>query len=337
MGKIISLGLLLLGPGLSFAQTPQDRGTIRVTASATVARAAEQALLLVQAESFATSKDSAGEQSEAQLALAIDALRGAGIPLLGTRTSSPAVEPSSVPAAERRASSTRFSVSELLWIFVPGDSVELAAAVVELAHSLGIHDPRLRANEDRRQVALLAYAYGETASEAAENYEALLDKIMSGLAELGTDAFEIQRRDYTLMTSESEGGGAAQERLSGFVARSCAYVVIDSAELVSTAIDVALNAGAARAVPVAYGLRDPDAAYVRAAERATEKAMQQAEAVADAAGARLGRLERISTEAAEGALGIDLEAAVSALPTARAESALLRAAATVVIDYRLER
>jgi hypothetical protein len=127
----------------------------------------------------------------------------------------------------------------------------------------------------------------------------------------------------------------------GYRAINMVQVTVDTITRVGAAIDAGIGAGANRVAGLNFELRDPDEARLAALGEAVAKARREAEAVARAAGQRLGDPLRINMSSAMPMprpfydARVQMEAAQMA-PTP-IEGGTLTVTATVHIVYRLER
>lgn len=117
-------------------------------------------------------------------------------------------------------------------------------------------------------------------------------KIRQALRGLGLPEDSITTRGYSSVLVVDPYG-----RDTSFVASNAAVVHIGDLDLISRVIDTALVEGATQVGNLQFRARGSERARLDALADATRLAREQAEAMARAAGGRVGRLVQLSTEA----------------------------------------
>jgi uncharacterized protein len=164
------------------------------------------------------------------------------------------------------------------------------------------------------RVLLAVESEAPTAQEAARRNAALMERVLAAVRQAGIPALAIRTVSYELRPeySRPDRTDPGTPRIIGYRAINMVQVHVDPLDRTGAVIDAALNAGANRVTSLMFELRDPDAARLDALRAAMTRAQREAEAVATAAGQRLGS-----------PLRIDLGGAMAPpMPMARAEMAM---------------
>jgi uncharacterized protein YggE len=155
----------------------------------------------------------------------------------------------------------------------------------------------------------------------------------------------VRTVSYTIQPEYSRPGRDDPQRppvISSYRAINMVQVTVDPVTKTGEVIDIALQAGANRVANLTFELRDPDSAHIEALRAAVRKAQTEAQAMAEAAGQRLGPPLQMSSGgyaipryardmAAEG-----IAMAQAAPPPTPVEPGMLTIMASVSITYRLE-
>jgi hypothetical protein len=193
---------------------------------------------------------------------------------------------------------------------------------------------------ERAVLTLAVESGGATAQLASQANATAMDRVLRSIRGLGIADRWIRTVSFQLGPVYSRVRAAADTpRIVGYTAVNMVQVTVDTMGRVGAVIDAAIGAGANRVAGLSFELRDWDAARIAALELAVAKAKREAEAVARAAGQRLGTPISISMSATPvprpmfEARAVDMAAAV-ATPV---EGGTLSVTASVHIVYRLER
>lgn len=200
---------------------------------------------------------------------------------------------------------------------------------------------------ERANIMLAVESTGTNARAAAQANATKMEAVVAALRRLGITGRAVRTISYSLNpeyarpTREEETRGVREPRITGYRAHNMVSVSVDTVARVGTVIDAALAAGANRVDGLHFELRDPQSARVEALRQAVAKARAEAEAIATAAGQRLGPPLNISTSqgfvpayAKVGDMRAMAEAA--APPPTPIEAGTLTVTAQVTIVYRIE-
>lgn len=151
---------------------------------------------------------------------------------------------------------------------------------------------------DRATVMLAVESQAESAQAAAAANAGLMERVLGAVRAAGVPDGQIRTVGYDLhpvyaRIPEPRPGEVEEPRIVGYRAVNTVRVEVDGIPRVGGIIDAALEAGANRVDGVYFELRDRDAAFAEALQRAVEKARAQAEVAARAAGQQLGEPRHI--------------------------------------------
>jgi uncharacterized protein len=149
-------------------------------------------------------------------------------------------------------------------------------------------------------VAFAVETQAATAQAAAETNAQRMARLNAALRGAGVAERHIRTISYELRPEYARvepGRDPAREppRIVGYRAMNMVQVTVDDVTRVGALIDVAIGSGANRVTSIGFQLRDPHAAHLEAVAQAMQNARREAEAVAQAAGERLGPPISIST------------------------------------------
>ena len=178
----------------------------------------------------------------------------------------------------------------------------------------------------------------DTAAAAMEENARRATRMRDALARAGVDARDMQSTGLSLNPYYESGGSmrGSRERIAGYEARNALMVRLREVGEVGAVIDAAVRAGANGLDSLAFGFQDEAGLREAARVDAVRDAEAAAALLADAAGARLGRVLMI--EEGGGGMGPRDMIVVTA---ARSESTPIEAGeqsvtASVRITYALE-
>jgi uncharacterized protein YggE len=197
---------------------------------------------------------------------------------------------------------------------------------------------------DRAVMLVAVESRAANAQEAAQNNARKMDAVYAALRKLGIVAPKVQTISYELHPEYGRPDPRAENpdapRVTGYVATNMVRVQVDSIPRVGTVIDATIAAGANRVANLSFELRDPEAARLEALRVAVQKARAEAEAVATAAGQKLGPPQSISSSSGWQPQPMYRAVAMEGLQAAPAptpiESGNLSIVANVSITYLLE-
>ncbi|HSJ25571.1 MAG TPA: SIMPL domain-containing protein [Longimicrobiales bacterium] len=151
--------------------------------------------------------------------------------------------------------------------------------------------------EPEQGVVLLAVeSEATTAQEAAAANAQRMAQLMAALRQAGVADRQVRTTSYELRPEYSrEPRGQEPPRITSYRAINMVQVTVDTVARMGGIIDRAISSGANRVANIHFQLRDPQAAHVEALAVAMRNARRQAEAIAAAAGERLGPPMSINT------------------------------------------
>jgi uncharacterized protein len=187
----------------------------------------------------------------------------------------------------------------LVLLLVPG--VAMAQAGVgppaEQPRTLTVSAMGILELEPEQGVILLAVeSEASTARAAADANAQRMTQLMTALRRAGVGDRQIRTTSYELRPEYTrDDRGAAAPRITGYRAINMVQVTVDTVARIGGIIDTAIGSGANRVANIRFQLRDAHAAHLEASALAIRNARRQAEAIAAAAGERLGPPLNIST------------------------------------------
>lgn len=155
-----------------------------------------------------------------------------------------------------------------------------------------------RVAPDEASVRLGVLAQAKTARAAQEQVNRVANAILASVQALGVRPEQIQTSELNLSPLYSQGrpeeGRIEEPRITGYQASNVVIITLQDLTKVGPVIDAGLAAGANRLDGVFFGLRNDQAARAQALTAAVAEARSKAEALAKAAGVRLGDLVEIT-------------------------------------------
>jgi uncharacterized protein len=197
---------------------------------------------------------------------------------------------------------------------------------------------------ERAQVLLAVESQAATARAAAAANATKMDAVLAALRRAGISGPNVRTVSYTIQPEYSRPSRDDPQRppvISSYRAINMVQVTVEPVTKAGEIIDIALQAGANRVAHLTFELRDPDSAHVEALRVAVRKAQTEAQAMAEAAGQRLGPPLQMSSGGyaipryARDMAG-EIAMAQAAPPPTPVEPGLLTIMASVSITYRLE-
>jgi uncharacterized protein len=194
--------------------------------------------------------------------------------------------------------------------------------------------------EPEQGVVMLAVeSEAPTAQAAASANAQRMTQLVTAIRRAGIPDNQIRTVSYELRPEyASEDRGRAAPRITGYRAINMVQVTVDTVARVGGVIDAAIGSGANRVTNIRFQLRDPQAAHLEASAIAVRNARRQAEAIATAAGERLGAVHTISTSGFSGPpqpMYARQEMAMAADFATPVEGGTLTVVAHVNVVYRL--
>ena len=202
--------------------------------------------------------------------------------------------------------------------------------------------------EPERAVIMLAVeSTGTTARQAAQANATRMDAVIAALRRLGLTGGAVRTVSYELQPEYARdrervepADRNAPPRIVGYRAINMVQVTVDTVARAGGVIDAALQAGANRVANLSFELRDELAARLESLRLAVSRARSEAEAMAQAAGNRLGPALNITTGGYAiprygRAAAMDMAMQAPAPPTP-IEGGMLSITAHVTVTFRLE-
>lgn len=196
--------------------------------------------------------------------------------------------------------------------------------------------------EPEEGIVLLAVeSEAQSADAAAAANAERMERLLQALRRAGvrdrnirTVSYEL-RPEYTRPTERTD----QPPRIAGYRAVNMVQVTVDTVARLGGVIDAAIANGANRVANISFRLRDPHAAHIEASAIAIRNARREAEALAEAAGERLGPAISITTGGYHAPPPMPMYAGRAEMDVALAstpvETGTLTVAATVNIVYQL--
>lgn len=130
---------------------------------------------------------------------------------------------------------------------------------------------------------------GATAREALAANSEQMNRVLAALESAGVDKSDVKTQDVSVSPSYSDKG-----QTDGYTARNTVSVKIHDLAKAGEVLDAASNAGANEVYGPSLTRSDQDAQQAKALGDAVADARKKAEALADAAGVRLGAVTAIT-------------------------------------------
>ncbi len=165
------------------------------------------------------------------------------------------------------------------------------AALQNAIHVSG--EGRVSAEPDMAQINVGVETRSVTAQRAVTQNAADMNRVMGALAELGIDEEDIQTTDFSIRP-EVDFREDRGSRVVGYVVTNSVRVKIRDVEQAGDVLDAVTAAGANQIFGITFTVEDPRPIQEQARTLAVEAARDKAEALADAAGVRLGELLSMS-------------------------------------------
>ena len=146
-------------------------------------------------------------------------------------------------------------------------------------------------------VLLAVESESPNAKTAAEANATKMSQLVAALRRTGVADRNIRTLSYELRPEYTQQVRDTREppRIAGYRAINMVQITVDTVTRMGGIIDVAIGSGANRVDNISFRLRDHQAAHVEAVAIAMRNARREAEAVAQAAGERLGPALNIHT------------------------------------------
>jgi uncharacterized protein len=140
---------------------------------------------------------------------------------------------------------------------------------------------------ERGTIMLAVESEAPTAREASQRNAQLMERVIAAVRQTGIGAEAIRTLSFELRPQYAQDRGT-EPRIVSYRAVNMVQVRADPVARVGPVIDAALAAGANRVAGLSFELREPETARIDALRVAMTRARAEAEALAVAAGQRLG-------------------------------------------------
>ena len=152
---------------------------------------------------------------------------------------------------------------------------------------------RVSAEPDMAEVTVGVETRSVTAQRAVNQNASDMNLVMEALADLGIAEEDIQTVDFSIRP-EVDFRGDRGSRVVGYVVTNSVRVKIRDIEQVGDVLDAVTSAGANQIFGISFTVEDPRSIQDQARRLAVEAGRDKAEALAEAAGVRLGELISLS-------------------------------------------
>lgn len=152
-----------------------------------------------------------------------------------------------------------------------------------------------RATPDRALIDIGVQTRAATAEQAGAENARRVQAVLAALRALGLGSDQLSTVNYNVYPETRYEQGDREPKIIGYNVVNSVRAELRKQEQVGPAIDAALKAGANVINSLSFYASDPAPARRVALQQAVEKARTDAEALAQAAGGRLGRLLELST------------------------------------------
>jgi len=188
---------------------------------------------------------------------------------------------------------------------------------------------------DRVTFTVGVFTNAPTVSEAYKTNNEKTRRVVKSLKDLGVTDTEIQTSNFEIQTAYDD---YPQRKAHGYNVSNNVTVTRENPKMVSDLLNAAVEAGANEARGVSFFVADPKPTRERAIERAVNDARVQAEKLASATGATLGRVLQVTTTELPAALGYAKNAVAEAITVMAPaiESGVETITYSVTITYELK-
>ena len=131
-------------------------------------------------------------------------------------------------------------------------------------------------------------------STALTNNSAQAQQVAEALTALGVEAKDIQTTNFYVYPMNTYDNMTGQVSGTYYSVDNTVYVTVRDLASLGNLLDAVVNSGANTINSISFDVQDKDAATAQARDIAIEKAKSEAEAIASAAGVKLGDLQSIS-------------------------------------------
>ena len=182
----------------------------------------------------------------------------------------------------------------------PAGAQAPAPAMTQIPQVVATGAGEAQASPDLAVIRLAVETTGTEAARAGQDNAARMSSLHQALEMAGIPAQDIATTGYSIRSEPRAQERPPKERGPGFVARNGIRVTVRALDRLGATIDAALAGGANQVDDVAFRLADDRTLRQKALALAVERARSQAQAMATAAGGKLGPLIELSSLAGRG-------------------------------------
>ena len=170
-----------------------------------------------------------------------------------------------------------------------------------------------------------------TASAAQSDLAGKAAKLIARVKALGVADKDLNTGGYSVGPTYAPGG----QTINGYRASEQLQITWHSVDTVGKALDAIVQEGGATNVGVSFGLADPKSAQAEARTLAIADARSRAQAMATAAGVRLGQVIRVSDLTSTGVPSARFDVGAAAAATTQVPVGELNVSVSVEVDFAI--
>jgi uncharacterized protein YggE len=170
-----------------------------------------------------------------------------------------------------------------------------------------------------------------TASAAQSDLAGKAAKLIARVKALGVADKDLNTAGYSVSPVYTPNG----QTVSGYRASEQLQITWHSVDTVGKALDAIVQEGGATNVGVSFGLADPKSAQAEARTLAIADARSRAQAMATAAGVRLGQVIRVSDLTSTGVPSARFDVGAAAAATTQVPVGELNVSVSVEVDFAI--
>jgi uncharacterized protein YggE len=134
----------------------------------------------------------------------------------------------------------------------------------------------------------------DTVSAALEKNSVQAQQVADALTALGVEAKDIQTTNFYVYPMNTYDNTTGLVSGTYYSVDNSVYVTVRDLPSLGSLLDAVVNSGANTINSISFDIQNKDAATAQARDLAIEKAISEAEAIASAAGVKLGDLQSVS-------------------------------------------
>ncbi len=143
---------------------------------------------------------------------------------------------------------------------------------------------------NRAKISFGLVGEGKTALEAKQEHDIMMNRVAQALRSLGIPDEQITTDNFSINPVYTNPKDGTISRIGGYRVSNFLIFRTDNIDLLTKALEAAVNAGANTVYNIEFTVDGEDALYDALLADATRNGKRNAETVARAAGSRLGRL-----------------------------------------------